>query len=145
MLYKIKQPVSEDEFKNYYRFRWQLLRAPWSQPQGSEVDELEEKCFHLMAVNAEDETIGVARLQFNNAAEAQIRYMAVSKSYERQGIGRKLISSMEEHARNSGIKFIVLDAREAAVSFYKKLDYEITEKSYLLFNEIQHFRMRKEL
>lgn len=145
MHYQIRQPKTEEEFKHYYQLRWTLLRAPWNQPQGSEADEWEEQCFHLMAVTAENETTGVARLQFNSATEAQIRYMAVSKTHERKGIGRELISTMEEHARNSGIKLIVLDARENAVEFYKKLGYQIIEKSYLLFDEIQHFRMCKEL
>ena len=145
MHYQLRQPETEEEFKRYYKLRWTLLRAPWNQPQGSEVDELEEQCFHVMAVDAENETIGVARLQFNSATEAQIRYMAVSKIHERQGIGRELVKTMEAHAKKSGIKIIVLDAREAAVGFYKKLGYDIIDKSYLLFDEIQHFRMMKVL
>jgi predicted GNAT family N-acyltransferase len=145
MHYHLRQPETEEEFKRYYKLRWTLLRAPWNQPQGSEIDELEEQCFHIMAVDAESETIGVARLQFNSATEAQIRYMAVSKTHERKGIGRALITAMENHATGSGRKTIVLDAREAAVGFYKKLGYRVIEKSYLLFDEIQHFRMVKVL
>ena len=145
MHYQLRQPETEEEFKRYYKLRWTLLRAPWNQPQGSEIDELEEQCFHIMAVDAESETIGVARLQFNSDTEAQIRYMAVAGAYQRQGIGRELVAAMEDHARNSGIKIIVLDAREAAVGFYKKLGYDIIDKSHLLFDEIQHFRMLKVL
>ena len=40
---------------------------------------------------------------------------------------------------------MVLDAREPATGFYEKLGYRITEKTYLLFNEIQHYRMIKNL
>jgi ribosomal protein S18 acetylase RimI-like enzyme len=145
VIFEIRQPVNEDEFSAYYQFRWQLLRAPWKQPQGSEIDELEDGCFHLMAVDDKKEIIGVARLQFNGSDEAQIRYMAVSRTHERQGIGRSLICAMEDKAIQSGIKTIVLDAREPAVGFYKKLGYQVIEKSYLLFNEIQHFRMLKML
>jgi predicted GNAT family N-acyltransferase len=143
MHYQVRQPENEEEFKRYYHFRWQLLRAPWNQPQGSEIDELEDSCFHLMALSDNKEIIGVARLQFNSSEEAQIRYMAVTKAYEGQGIGRGLITAMENHARDSAIKTIVLDAREPAVGFYKKLGYQIIDKSYLLFDEIQHFRMKK--
>ena len=40
--------------------------------------------------------------------------------------------------------FDVLDpSRLGAVDFYKKLGYQVAEKSYLLFDEIQHFQMRK--
>ena len=140
---KIKQPITEDDFKSYYQLRWQLLRAPWSQPEGSEVDDIEDQCFHLMAVDDNNEVIAVARLQFNSDDEAQIRYMAVAETYERQGIGRELINSMETYAGESARRKIVLDAREPAVSFYQKLGYTVVEKSYLLFDEIQHYRMMK--
>jgi len=143
--FEIRPPVGEDEFSAYYRLRWQLLRAPWNQPQGSEIDDLEDSCFHLMALSDKKEVIGVARLQFNSSEEAQIRYMAVTSAYERQGIGRALITAMEDHAKDSAIKNIVLDAREPAVVFYQKLGYDVIDKSYLLFDEIQHFRMLKVL
>lgn len=143
MCFHIKQAETSEEFKDYYQLRWQLLRAPWHQPEGSEVDDLEDQCFHLIATTEANQVIGVARLQFNTAEEAQIRYMAVAKEHERKGIGRQLVTAMESHALNSSCKNIVLDARAGAVDFYKKLGYQLTEKSYLLFDEIQHFRMRK--
>lgn len=145
MLFCIKQPETSEEFKNYYHLRWTLLRAPWNQPEGSEVDHVEDQCFHLIATTEANKVIGVARLQFNTAEEAQIRYMAVAKEYERKSIGRQLVTAMETHAINSDCEKIVLDAREGAVDFYKKLGYQVAEKSYLLFDEIQHFRMVKKL
>lgn len=152
MYFKIKQPITKEEFKAYYHLRWQLLRAPWNQVEGSEVDDIENQCFHLMAITTANietfdkaDAIGIARLQFNSSTEAQIRYMAVAKEHERKGIGRQLINAIESKAKNSACNKIVLDAREPAVNFYKKLGYRVSEKSYLLFNEIQHFRMLKEL
>ena len=142
---KIIQPKTENEFKSYYQLRWDLLRAPWNQPKGSEIDDIEDQCFHLMAVDDDSEVIAVARLQFNSETEAQIRYMAVAEPYQRQGIGRRLIETMEKHASDSACKKIVLDAREPAVGFYQRLGYSIDEKSYLLFEQIQHFRMSKAL
>ncbi|NOQ88708.1 MAG: GNAT family N-acetyltransferase [Gammaproteobacteria bacterium] len=145
MPFHIKQPGTKEEFKNYYHLRWKLLRAPWKQPEGSETDDIEDQCFHIMAVDDKNEVIGIARLQFNSSTEAQIRYMAVAGSHETQGIGRELIKAIERHAKESSHKYIVLDAREPAVGFYRKLGYKIIEKSYLLFDEIQHYKMTKDL
>lgn len=145
MQINIKQPETVDEFKHYYQLRWTLLRAPWNQPEGSEVDALEDQCFHVMATTDSNEVIGVARLQYNNDSEAQIRYMAVAKALERKGIGRELMIAMERHAINLNYKEVILDARELAVGFYEKLGYTVVEKSYLLFGEIQHYRMKKKL
>ena len=145
MTIEIRQPQTSDELKSYFKLRWQLLRAPWNQPEGSEIDDIEEQCLHLMAVDDSDKVIAVARLQFNSDTEAQIRYMAVTARYQRQGIGRRLINAMEAHASTLACKRIVMHAREPAVGFYQRLGYSIDEKSYLLFDEIQHFRMSKAL
>ena len=146
--YIVRQPETKAEFKEYYHLRWKLLRAAWHQPEGSEVDDIETSCFHVIAIDTEDTEnaiIGVARLQFNSESESQIRYMAVSPAFERRGIGRSIISYIEEHAMRTGRHNMVLDAREPAVGFYEKLGYEVTGKSYLLFDEIQHYKMQKHL
>jgi len=141
--FTVRQPETKAEFKDYYHLRWKLLRAAWHQPEGSEVDDIETACFHVIAIDNEDTIIGVARLQFNSESEAQIRYMAVASEHERQGVGRSMISYMEDHAKRTGHHDMVLDAREPAVGFYEKLGYVVTGKSYLLFDTIQHYKMHK--
>jgi predicted GNAT family N-acyltransferase len=140
----IKQPESDDDFKQYFHLRWRILRAPWGEPEGSEVDAIEDQCFHIMAVDGNN-VAGVGRLQYNSAEEAQIRYMAVSETHEGNGIGRKIVCALEQEAVEQNINRIVLDAREPAVGFYQKLDYLVEKESYLLFDEIQHYRMIKQV
>ncbi len=141
----IKQPETEKEFEDYFNLRWCVLREPWHQPKGSEKDELENESFHIMACDENNYVIGVGRLHFNNETEAQIRYMAVVPEYTNQGVGASILKVLEEKARQEQCKTIVLDARENAVSFYQKKGYELLEKSHLLFDSIQHFRMEKQL
>ena len=145
MPFKIKQPVTDEEFAQYFELRWRILRAPWGEPRGSEVDEIEDQCFHVAAFEDNDKMVGVGRLQFNSENEAQIRYMAIEKQHEGNGIGRMIVNTLEQEAANRSIATVVLDAREPAVGFYQKLGYEINKKSYLLFDEIQHYRMVKKL
>ena len=140
----LKQPESPEEFKSYFNLRWRILRAPWGEPEGSEVDEMEDQCFHIMATN-NGNVMGVGRMQFNTEDEAQIRYMAVEKEYEGNGIGRMIVNTLEQQARKKNVGTVILDAREPAVGFYQKLGYKIEKKSYVLFNEIQHFRMTKQI
>ena len=142
MSFTLKQPESPEEFKQYFSLRYRVLRAPWGEPEGSELDDIENRCYHLMVL-ANDEVVGVGRLQYNAGGEAQIRYMAVDKDYERNGIGRMIVNALEQEALKNNIRTVVLDAREPAVRFYQKLGYETEKKSYLLFNEIQHYRMSK--
>jgi predicted GNAT family N-acyltransferase len=52
---------------------------------------------------------------------------------------------LEDQAKTKGWTEIVLEARENAVPFYKRIGYTINAESYLLFGEIQHYRMSKTL
>ena len=138
----IKEAQSKDEFKQYYNLRWRILRKPWGQPEGSEKDELENECIHIIAKD-HNTVVGIGRLQFNSKTEAQIRYMATEPKYERQGIGTKIVSALEDQSKRNNCTTVMLDAREPAMDFYEKLNYVKKEKSYLLFDSIQHYKMKK--
>ena len=142
--HNITTPITGADFKKYYIFRWNLLRKPWAQPLGSEKDPLENESVHRMAV-INNKVIAVGRLHYVDKTTAQLRYMAVDKTFEKQGIGKAIYSSLEEEARNNKIKLIILNARESAVGFYKKLGFTVKKKTYVLFNEIQHYEMQKHL
>ena len=60
-------------------------------------------------------------------------------------LGRQIISAMEEVARGKGIQRIILSSRENALQFYNNNGYEIMEKTHLLFGEIQHWLMQKQI
>lgn len=140
----ICSPITKNEFDNYYALRWQVLRSPWKQDKGSEKDEFEDNSIHRMAM-LNNEIIACGRLHFRNKTTAQIRYMAVSEEFSGKGVGSRILVSLEDAARENKIKTIVIEAREAAVSFYEKHDYQLLEKSHLLFNEIQHYKMLKNI
>jgi|TARA_Y100000996_G_C22138670_1_gene485296 ribosomal protein S18 acetylase RimI-like enzyme len=135
-------PATEFEISKYYEIRFLELRKPWEQPLGSEKDSIEDKCVHRMMMY-NDNYIGVGRLQDNGKEQAQIRYMAIKNEYQNQGFGKLLIFDLEKIAKERGAKEIILQSREIAVKFYQKLGYIIEKKTYLLFNDIQHFLMKK--
>ncbi len=140
----IRSPETPAEFAQYYHVRWKTLRAPWGQPEGSEKDEREDETLHRAAF-VDDEIAGVARIQKNTSEEAQIRYMGVLEEFRGRGLGRLLVESLEQAAREKDFRHIILDARENAVGFYIVLGYEVVGESYLLFDSIQHYQMKKRL
>ena len=143
---KIIEPSTSEEFKKYYNLRYEVLRKPWGQPLGSERDEREETSIHRMIIdNKTENALAVGRLQFNSTHEAQIRFMAVTDDLQGKGLGSQIISALENVARGKGIQRIILSARENALQFYKSNGYEIVKKTHLLFGEIQHWLMEKEL
>lgn len=140
----IREPRSAAELALYYDLRWRILREPWTQSRESERDENEQQATHVMAWVG-DALVGVGRLHFICASEAQIRYMAVEPEYSRRGIGGRILIDLENRARLAGAQRIVLNAREDAIPFYRKHGYELVHPSGTLFNSIVHWTMSKNL
>ncbi len=138
----IKSPITQDEWESYYRLRFTILRAPWNQPLGSEVLADEMEAIHAMVIE-NDQIIGVARMHQSGENQGQVRCVAVAAEAQGKGVGKAIMLHLEEKAKEMGMQEIVLEARENAVLFYKSMGYVIEKESYLLFGEIQHYRMKK--
>ena len=137
-------PETPVDFEKYYQLRWEILRKPWEQPRGSELDSFEKEAQHFCLV-ADDDLLGVARVQMNDGSEAQIRFMGIAEKFRGNSFGNLLLHHCERAALNYEAKSVFLQARENAVPFYQRNGYAILEKTFLLFNTIQHFSMRKTL
>ena len=142
--YFIRPPESKEEWKNYFIFRWELLRKPLGMSKESLEDDLEDSSYHLMGIDDENNVIASGRVHFNDNNQAQIRYMAVKDSYKRKGIGSEIVTKLEDYASSKGAKKMVLNARENALSFYLSLGY--SEKGpYQSDTGIPHSKMDKDL
>jgi predicted GNAT family N-acyltransferase len=138
-------PTTAQHWQAYYALRFSVLREPWNQPHGSEVLQDEATAIHVMAVTQDEKVLGVARMHESGAQQGQVRCVAVATDQQGKGIGKLIMSYLEMVAKEKGWREIVLEARENAVPFYESLGYSKKEKSYLLFGEIQHYRMKKAL
>ncbi len=142
--YFIRPPESKEEWKNYFIFRWELLRKPLGMSKESLEDDLEDSSYHLMGIDDENNVIASGRVHFNDNNQAQIRYMAVKDGYKRKGIGSEIVLKLEDYASSKGAKKMVLNARENALSFYLSLGY--SEKGpYQSDTGIPHSKMEKDL
>ena len=141
---EIKSPQTDAEWKAYYALRFNVLREPWNQPLGSEVLADEDQAIHAIAVE-DNEVLGVARMHESAEKQGQVRCVATATAAQGKGIGKAIMAYLEEQAKAKGWTEIVLEARENAVPFYQRIGYTIIAESYLLFGEIQHYRMKKAL
>ena len=137
-----KTPSSSEEFKNYDLFRWEILRKPIGKSIESLKDEYEDSSYHLIGV-IDNKIIACGRLHFNNAYEAQIRYMAIDEHYQRRGIGVKVIELLEAEAKKKQINKIVLNARNHVIEFYEKSGYKAVRKYEGSDTGIPHTTMEK--
>lgn len=142
---KISYPRTDAEWQAYFELRWQVLRAPWNQPCGSERDSLEAASEHVMVLSEEKLLLGIGRVHFTEEGNAQIRYMAVSEDARGKGVGTLLLKELENIARLHGAGVVRLDARETALGFYRRLGYVDMGEGHTLYGTIRHRKMRKSL
>ena len=139
----IRSPQTDAEWQAYFKLRYDVLRAPWGQATGSEQTPDENLHQHFAYFTAENQIIGVGRLDRITAQTTQIRFMAVADAQQGKGIGKALMEEMESVSKELGIQKIILHAREVALPFYQQLGYQLDTPSHLLFGKIQHFLMHK--
>ena len=144
MSIEIREPKTDSEWNDYFDLRYRILRAPLNQPRGSEKNEGDSTGVHF-ALYENEVLKAIARLDHANANTAQVRFVAVEENSQGKGYGKAIMLATEDAAKKRGDNSMVLHARDYAVDFYLRLDYQLIEKSHLLFGVLQHFFMRKEL
>lgn len=145
MNFLIKSPETKNDFNSYYDLRWKILRKPYNQKKGSEKDTKELVSHHLMAYLPSNKVIGVGRIHEDKNKKAQIRFMAVHSKYRNNNVGKKILKELEQYAYKNSINNIYLNARDSAVKFYLKNGYKIIKKSHVLFGNLHHWLMEKNI
>ncbi|MGI5308427.1 YiiD C-terminal domain-containing protein [Rheinheimera sp. WS51] len=140
--WQLREPQTSQEWQQYYQLRWQVLRQPWQQPQGSEQDSLDAKAYHLLLINDAGDIAAVGRIHQCQDKTAQIRYMAVAEAYRGKGAGRRILQGLEQQAVLWQCVSVILNARESAIGFYQGLGYQAKEEAEALFG-IAHTKMAK--
>ena len=71
MNFNLKSPSSYREWREYFLFRYKILRKPIGLHRSTIRDKLEKISYHVMATNNKGKIIGVGRLHFVNIKESQ--------------------------------------------------------------------------
>lgn len=137
----LRSPQFDSDFECYYHFRWEELRRPLNLPLGSERDALDAQSFHCMAVNRENSIVGVGSIQPADNNFMRIRYMAVNAEFHRLGIGSAIIKELLAHANEKGLSGCWLNARSAAVEFYRQHGFDVIGEVETDL-AVPHFRMQ---
>ena len=119
-------------------------------PEVMERDAEDAKAFHVLAYEGKH-AIGTGRLvalakppQGERGKWGQIGRMAVLATYRRRGVGRLLLTALEEEAKRRKLEGVMLHAQLYARDFYRAVGYH---DSSPIFEEagIPHVEMRKPL
>ena len=142
MKIEIRTPITPKEWEQYYALRYDVLRKPLNQPLGSERNDGDLKGIHFSLY--EDGMLrAIARLDKVDETTAQTRFVAVDTVVQGKGFGKLIMDAVEAKSIARGDKKMILHARDYALPFYLRLGYTEIEKSYKLFDVLQHYLMEK--
>ena len=144
-MYRVVTPSTPEEFEKYFHFRWEMLRKPWNYPEGSEKDEYETVSQHRMVLDGEGNVIAIGRIHLNTAEEAQIRHIAVNNKLQGKGLGKLILSALENVARQEGAERLVTNSRELSIPFFAACGFEVEKEAAAELGQLQRQQMVKKL
>ncbi|XOV68919.1 MAG: GNAT family N-acetyltransferase [Fluviicola sp.] len=139
---EIRSPKTKQEWEDYYDLRYRILREPLGKPRGSERNEGDTTGIHLALYDG-NVLRAIARLDQTEPKISQTRFVAVDDSTRGKGFGRIIMNAAEQKSKEMGNEKMILHARDYALDFYLKIGYTKIEKSYKLFDVLQHYLMEK--
>lgn len=142
MKIEIRKPITPKEWEQYYALRYDVLRKPLNQPIGSERNDGDLTGVHF-ALYENGMLRAIARLDKVDETTAQTRFVAVDPVVQGKGFGKLIMEAVEAKSIERGDKKMILHARDYALRFYLRLGYTEIEKSYKLFDVLQHYLMEK--
>ncbi len=146
MNFNIKQIPPEET----YIVRHPILRA--GHPIESCVfdgDNL-ETTFHI-GIFSEEKLLGVCSFfnnnhpSFSEKKQYQLRGMAIVESYQKQGLGQLLLKHGESILKTKHADLVWCNARETAIHFYAKNEFQITGNPFNIETVGIHYVMYKPL
>lgn len=121
--------------------RDKILRKPLGLEFKAEDLAEEYKDFHLGILYRGD-LLACLVLSPRANGDIKMRQVAVDEHYQSKGIGSILVRESEKFCQQNGFLRIVLNARDTAVKFYKRMDYVVEGEPFQEVG-IKHLKMHK--
>ncbi len=131
-------------FDENLRLRNDVLRIPLGMEFYAKDIAEEWSSTHLGCYNELGELMGSLIMKDVGNGQVKMRQVAVAEKFQNRGVGHNMVAASEVWAKENNFSEIVLHAREVAVPFYLKQNYEKVGER---FDEvgIPHFKMRKKI
>jgi predicted GNAT family N-acyltransferase len=142
---KAKRIMLEEDLRKAFDIRKAVFVEEQGVPIEDEFDEFDNlngQCEHLL-VYFEEQPVGTGRIRWVNEF-GKLERICILEPYRKFGLGKVIITALEEIAQGRGVKKVKLHGQTQAEGFYKKLGYQ-TSSSVFIEDGIPHLLMKKEL
>ena len=140
----IQVEFATPEYDETIALRYKILRQPLGLDFTEEQLATEYADFHLAAYSDSWILRGCLVLTPKNDKVLKMRQVAVGIESQSKGIGTLLVQASEVFARANGYERMELNARDTAIAFYEKLNYQKVGEEFVEVN-IPHYKMVKSL
>jgi len=121
-MWHVEEVSSEEQLAACREVRRRVFVVEQCVSEEDEWDGLDDQCRHFLCLD-NDEAVGTARLLVLPDGVAKAQRVAVLRARRGRGIGRALMTALEEAARGAGCREVRLGAQLQALPFYQRLGY----------------------
>lgn len=93
----------------------------------------------------EDFPVATCRFYETDNDSVMIGRVVVLDEYRRRGLGKRVLEEAESWIKEIGYKTIILESRDVAVDFYKKMNYTVTSGQIIHGETFDCIRMEKQV
>ena len=140
----IQVEFATPEYDETIALRYKILREPLGLEFTEEQLAAEYTDFHFAAYSDAWILRGCLVLTPKNDKVLKMRQVAVNIDSQGKGIGTLLVQMSEVFAHAKGYEIMELNARDTAIAFYEKLNYQKVGEEFVEVN-IPHYKMVKSL
>jgi len=131
-------------FDELLALRDRILRKPLNLVFEIVDIEAEYDQIHFACYNEQCQLMGCLVFQVLDDSVLKMRQVAIDAPFQGKGVGTMLVKESEDWALTNGYTHIVLNARDIALPFYKKLTYKKVGKPFTEVG-IKHYKLEKKL
>ena len=128
-----------------YYVRIQAMAKQYHITLREEFDEHDGPDTNYIVLLDQEFPVATCRIYEIDKSSVMIGRVVVLPEYRNQGLGSRVIQEAEAWIKEQNYKKIVLESRDVAVEFYKKLGYEIASEHMIHGETFPCIRMEKEL
>ncbi|WP_318615930.1 GNAT family N-acetyltransferase [Sporosarcina sp. YIM B06819] len=133
--------TSDLEREDAFSVRRKVFVEEQGVPLNLELDDFDKTATHFV-VYSMTSPIGAGRLREISPGIGKVERVCVLEECRGQHLGNLIMHALEEHAKETGMNKIILNAQAYAIPFYEKLGYIITSPEFM-DADIPHRAMEK--
>jgi predicted GNAT family N-acyltransferase len=144
---EIVRVTTQAQLQECLYIRQQVFVEEQKVPVELEIDEKDDspRSSHHMLLIVEGHPAAASRWYAYNEETAKLQRIAVLMEYRDKGLGKRLVTAMEEQARELGLSYAMLDGQCQVETFYHKLGYVTLSEEPFDDAGIPHVRMKKRI